>query len=58
MLSGLAAIEAMTPRERVELVRDRLISSLDDLNPEFRARVEANARHLASEHGLKPPINE
>ena len=47
-----AEMELLTPDERAELVRNGMRSSLDGLDPEFRARVEAKGRRIASEHGL------
>jgi len=47
-----AEMELMTPDERARLVRDGMLDSLDDLDPEFRARVEAKGRRLAEHYGL------
>ncbi|MEZ5229382.1 MAG: hypothetical protein R2710_22800 [Acidimicrobiales bacterium] len=47
-----AEMEVMTPDERAELVRSGMRRSLDGLDPEFRARVEAKGRRIAREHGL------
>lgn len=45
-------MELMSPDERARLVRQGMLTSLDDLDPEFRARVEAKSRRLAEEYGL------
>jgi hypothetical protein len=42
----------MSPDERARLVQEGMLSSLDELDPEFRARVEAKSRRLAKEYGL------
>jgi hypothetical protein len=45
-------MELMSPDERARLVRQGMRTSLDDLDPEFRARVEAKSRRIAEENGL------
>jgi len=45
-------MELMSPDERARLVRGGQLASLDDLDPEFRAQVEAKSRRIAEEHGL------
>ncbi len=45
-------MEAMTPDERAGAVAAGFRDSLDGLDPEFRARVEAKSRRLADERGL------
>ena len=47
-----AEMELMTPDERAQLVLDGQTDSLDDLDPDFRARVDAKSRRIAEEHGL------
>lgn len=47
-----AEMELMSPDERARLVRQGMRTSLDDLDPEFRARVDAKSRRLAQECGL------
>ena len=47
-----AEMEQMSPDERARIVREGQLSSLDELDPEFRARVEATSRRIAKEHGL------
>lgn len=47
-----AEMELMSPNERARVVREGQLDSLDDLSPEFRARVEATSRRIAEEHGL------
>lgn len=47
-----AEMELMSPDERARIVLESERSSLDGLDPEFRARVEAKARRIAAEHGL------
>jgi len=42
-----AQFDGMSPEERAEAVRRSLIHTWDDLEPSFRARVEARARTLA-----------
>lgn len=44
-------MEAMTPNERAEVVAAGFRDSLDGLDPDFRARVEAKSRRLAEERG-------
>lgn len=45
-------LELLSPDDRARLVRDGMLASLDDLDPAFRARVEAKSRRVAQEHGL------
>lgn len=47
-----AEMELMSPDERARLVRSGMLSSLDALEPGFRARVEEKSRRLAEEYGL------
>lgn len=47
-----AEMELMSPDERARLVRQGMRTSLDELDPEFRARVDAKSRRLAQEYGL------
>jgi len=47
-----AEMELMSPDERARLVREGMRESLDDLDPEFRARVEAKGRRIAEQYGL------
>ena len=50
-----AEMEAMTPDERARIVAEGFRDSLDDLDPEFRARVEAKSRRIVNELGLLDP---
>ena len=45
-------MELMSPDERARIVREGQLSSLDELDPEFRARVEATSHRIAEEYGL------
>ena len=45
-------LELLSPDDRARLVRDGMLASLDDLDPAFRARVEAKSRRVAEEHGF------
>ncbi len=45
----------MTPDERARIVAAGFRDSLDGLDPEFRARVEAKSRRIAEEYGLLDP---
>ena len=45
-------LERLSPDERARIVREGMLASLDDLDPDFRARVEAKSRRVAEEHGL------
>ncbi len=47
-----AEMELLSPGERARVVRDAQRSSLADLDPDFRARVEETSRRIAEEHGL------
>lgn len=47
-----AEMELMSPDERARLVQEGMLSSLDELAPDFRARVEAKSRRIAEEYGL------
>jgi len=47
-----AEMELMTPNERARVVRDGQLDSLESLDPDFRARVEAKSRKIAEEYGL------
>ena len=50
-----AEMELMSPDERARIVEAGFRDSLDDLSPEFRARVEAKSRRLVDELGLLDP---
>ena len=45
-------MELMTPDERAQLVLEHSVSSLDDLDPEFKDRVNAKSRRIVDERGL------
>ena len=47
-----AEMEQMSPDERARLVNESSIDDLSELDPEFRARVEAKGRRLLEERGL------
>jgi len=47
-----AEMEKLSPNERARLVQKSCRDSLDELNPEFRARVEAKSRKILKEFGL------
>lgn len=47
-----AEMELMRPDERARIVREGQLSSLDELDSEFRARVEATSHRIAEEYGL------
>ena len=47
-----AEMELMTPNERAQVVRDGQLDSLESLDPDFRAQVEAKGRKIAEEYGL------
>jgi hypothetical protein len=42
-------MDKLTPNERAELVRSRVITDLNELSPEFRARVLAKGQRIAEE---------
>ena len=45
----------MTPEQRSAAFDASLVHDLDELPPEFRARIEARARRLAEEHRRPAP---
>lgn len=47
-----AEMEQMTPDERALAIRKRQLQSLDQLDPDFRERVEETGRKLLEERGL------
>jgi len=47
-----AELELLSPDERARVVREGQGTSLAELDPDFRARVEATSRRIAEEHGL------
>ena len=51
-----AELDEMSPTERAEAVRARVIDDLDQLPQSFRSRVEASARSLSNE--LNHPVSE
>ena len=51
----VADIERLSPDERARIVSERSSDDLGDLDPEFRARVEATRRRLVEERGLLDP---
>ena len=50
-----AEMEAMTPDERARIVAEGFRNSLDNLDPEFRARVQAKSRRIVNDLGLLDP---
>jgi hypothetical protein len=44
-----AELDEMSPDERSRVVRERTVTDLDQLPPEFRQRVEATAARLAEQ---------
>ena len=47
-----AELELLTPDERQQLLNERVVTELSELDPEFVARVRARGRHLLEERGL------
>jgi hypothetical protein len=47
-----AEMELMSPDERSRIVQEGQLSSLDELDPEFRDRVEKKSRRIAEEYGI------
>ena len=43
---GIEEFERMSPDERLEALRDRVITDLDELPDDFRRRIIATARSL------------
>ena len=50
-----AETELMQPDERARIVATGFRDSLDGLDPDFRARVEAKSRRIARDYGLLEP---
>jgi len=44
-------MDTMTPDERADAVRERIITDLDELPPEVRARFEEASRQVARDLG-------
>lgn len=44
-----AELDDMSPNERAHALRERIVTDLDALPAEFRARIEQTARDLGSE---------
>ena len=44
-----AELDAMSPNERAQALRDRIISDPTALPPEFRERIERTARDLGTD---------
>ncbi|MEM9201783.1 MAG: hypothetical protein AAGC53_08985 [Actinomycetota bacterium] len=51
----ISELELMSPDERARLVRENMLDSLDQLDPAFRARVEAKHARLLQELDAPPP---
>jgi hypothetical protein len=47
-----AEVEKLSPDERARLVNEHSVEDLSELDPAFRARVEAKGRRLLEERGL------
>ncbi len=47
-----AEMELMSPDERARVVADGFLDSLDGLDPEFRARVDAKSQRIVAKYGL------
>lgn len=45
-------MDTMTPDERATVVRDRIVTDLDELPPEVRARLEEAGRQVARDLGM------
>jgi len=52
---SVAGMERLSPDERARIVSERSSDDLADLDPEFRARVDATRRRLVEERGLFDP---
>lgn len=50
-----AELERLTPDERQRVIDDGVVTDLDQLSPEFVARVRARGRALIERHGLVAP---
>jgi len=48
----VAEMELMSPDERSRIVQQGQLASLDELDPEFRDRVEEKSRRIAEEYGM------
>lgn len=47
-----AEVELLSPDERQRLFNDHVISSIDDVPAEFRARIRTRGRQLLKDRGL------
>jgi len=50
-----AEMEQLSHDERAQLVTENMLNSLDELEPAFRARVEARGRKILEDRGLVDP---
>ena len=50
-----AEMEQMSHDERARLVTENMLDSVDELDPAFRARVEARGRRILEDRGLLDP---
>lgn len=50
-----AELEQLTPDERHRVINEGVITDLDQLSPEFLARVRSKGRALLAERGLVTP---
>jgi len=48
-------LEAMSPDERAAIINERIVTSLDGLPPEFRAKVMATGQQLAAARRRSAP---
>lgn len=53
-----AELERLTPDERHRVINEGIVTDLDQLSPEFLARVRAKGRTLLEERGLIAPRSD
>jgi hypothetical protein len=53
-----AELERLTPDERHRVINEGIVTDLDQLSPDFLARVRAKGRALLEERGLIAPRND
>lgn len=53
-----AELEQLTPNERAALVNERVVTDLDDLDPDLVERLRSRGRELLEARGILDPTQQ
>lgn len=51
-------LERLTPDQRHKLINDSIVTNLDDLDPALVAKIRAEGRRIAEEHGFAEKLKD